>query len=188
MKRALVIFESMYGNTEQVGQAIGDGLADVMDVEVVEVGAAPITLAPDIRLIVVGGPTHAFGMSRPGTRAAAAKDAESPLVSSGIGVREWLEKLEPAAESTTAAAYDTHADHPRLLRHMGSAASAIAKHLDKLGFQVVANPEHFWVSGTLGPLAEGELDRAREFGRSLAQKARVTDGDRSQATSWIHSP
>jgi hypothetical protein len=188
MKRALVIYESMYGNTQQVGQAIGDGLAEVMAVDVIEVGAAPTTVAPDVGLIVVGGPTHAFGMSRPGTRAAAAKDAESPLISSGIGVREWLEKLEPAAELTTAAAYDTHADHPRLLRHMGSAAAAIAKHLDKVGFQMAADPEHFWVSGALGPLAEGELDRAREFGRSLAEKAGVTDDVRGQASSWIHSP
>ncbi len=56
---------------------------------------------------------------------------------------------------------------------MGSAAAAIAKHLDKLGFQMVDHPEHFWVSGALGPLAEGELDRAREFGRSLAEVAGV---------------
>ncbi len=46
MKRALVVYESMYGNTQQVGQAIGDGLAEVMAVDVVEVGAAPTTLTP----------------------------------------------------------------------------------------------------------------------------------------------
>jgi hypothetical protein len=174
MKRALVIYESMYGNTEQTGRAIGAGLSELMAVDVVEVGTAPATLASDVGLIVVGGPTHAFGMSRPGTREAAAKEAESPLVSSGIGVREWLDLLEPTAEVSAAAAYDTHVDHPRLLRHVGSAAAAIAKHLDKLGFDVVAQPEHFWVSGTLGPLADGELERAHQFGRSLADKARIT--------------
>jgi hypothetical protein len=174
MKRALVIYESMYGNTEQVGRAIGAGLSELMAVDVVEVGAAPNTVAPDVGLIVVGGPTHAFGMSRPGTRAAAAKEVESPLVSSGIGVREWLDLLEPAAEESAAAAFDTHVDHPRLLRHVGSAAAAIAKHLDSLGFEIAAEPEHFWVSGTLGPLADGELERARQFGRSLAEKAGIT--------------
>jgi hypothetical protein len=174
MKRALVIYESMYGNTEQVGRAIAAGLSELMAVDVVEVGTAPVTVAPDVGLIVVGGPTHAFGMSSPGTRAAAAKETESPLVSSGIGVREWLDLLEPPGGSSAAAAYDTHVDHPRLLRHVGSAAAAIAKHLDRLGFEIAAEPEHFWVSGTLGPLADGELERAREFGRSLAEKAGIT--------------
>jgi hypothetical protein len=174
MKRAVVIYESMYGNTEQIARAIGDGLAEVMAVDVVEVGEAPTTLAADVGLIVVGGPTHAFGMSRPGTRAAAAREVQTPLVSSGIGVREWLEVLEPAAELSAAATYDTHVDHPKLLRHVGSAASAIAKRLEKLGCEIAAEPEHFWVSGTLGPLREGELQRARQFGRSLAEKAGVT--------------
>jgi flavodoxin len=47
MKRALVIYESMYGNTEQIARAIGEGLADRMQVEVVEVGIAPTTLAAE---------------------------------------------------------------------------------------------------------------------------------------------
>jgi hypothetical protein len=167
MKRALVIYESMYGNTEQIARAIGEGLAERMPVEVVEVGVAPTTLATEVGLVVVGGPTHAFSMSRPGTR-------ESPLVSSGIGVREWLEGLEPATDVPVAAAYDTHVDHPKLLRHVGSAAAAIAKRLEKLGIEVVAEPEHFWVTGSLGPLREGELERANDFGRSVAEKAGIT--------------
>ena len=113
-------------------------------------------------------------MSRPGTRESAAKETESPLVSSGIGVREWLEGLEPATDLPVAAAYDTHVDHPKLLRHVGSAAAAIAKRLEKLGIEVVAEPEHFWVTGSLGPLREGELERANDFGRSVAEKAGIT--------------
>jgi flavodoxin-like protein len=174
MKRALVIYESMYGNTEQIARAIGDGLGERMPVDVIEVGVAPTTLAADIGLVVVGGPTHAFGMSRPGTRASAAKEAESPLVSSGIGVREWLGGLEPSTESPLAAAFDTHVDHPKLLRHVGSAAAAIAKRLEKLGIEVVAEPAHFWVAGTLGPLRDGELQRAHDFGRSLTEQATAT--------------
>ena len=174
MKRALVIYESMYGNTEQIARAIGEGLAERMQVEVVEVGVAPTKLAADVGLVIVGGPTHAFSMSRPGTRASAAKETESPLVSSGIGVREWLEGLEPSAESPVAAAYDTHVDHPKLLRHVGSAAAAIAKRLEKLGIEVVAEPEHFWVTGSLGPLRDGELKRAHDFGRSVAEEAGMT--------------
>lgn len=173
MKRALVIYESMYGNTEQIARAIGDGLAERTTVEVIEVGIAPTALAPDVGMIVVGGPTHAFGMSRPGTRLSAAKEAESPVVSSGIGVREWLEALEPSTGSAVAAAFDTHVDHPKLLRHVGSAAAAIAKRLGILGIEVVAEPEHFWVAGTVGPLRDGELQRAYEFGRLLTEEAAV---------------
>jgi hypothetical protein len=75
MKRALVIYESMYGNTEQIARAIGEGLGDRMQVEVVEVGAAPTTLAADVGLVVVGGPTHAFSMSR---RAPASRPPRRP--------------------------------------------------------------------------------------------------------------
>lgn len=170
-KRALVIYESMYGNTEQIGRAIGDGLAEVMPVDVVEVGSAPTELSPDIGLIVVGGPTHALGMSRPATREDAAKQAQSPLVSSSIGVREWLSSLEPPDddETTLAAAYDTHLDHPMVVRRLGSAGGSIAKQLEQRGFTMATEPEHFWVSGSQGPLREGELERSHGWGRALAE-------------------
>jgi len=174
MRRALVIYESMYGNTQQIAGAIGEGLAEVIAVDVFEVGTAPTPLPADVGLLVVGGPTHAFGMSRAGTRADAAKHATSPLVSQGIGVREWLDSLEMTAGMPAAAAYDTHVEHPKLLRHVGSAAAAIAKRLDRLGFSRAADPEHFWVSGAEGPLGDGELERAREWGRSVGEKAAVT--------------
>ena len=89
-------------------------------------------------------------------------------------MREWLEGLEPATDVPVAAAYDTHVDHPKLLRHVGSAAAAIAKRLEKLGIEVLAEPEHFWVTGSLGPLREGELERANDFGRLVAEKAGIT--------------
>ena len=131
-------------------------------------------LAPDVGLVVVGGPTHAFGMSRPGTREAAAKEAESPLVSDRIGVREWLDGLELPSEMPVGAAYDAHVDHPKLLRHVGSTAAAIAKRLKTLGVTTVAEPEHFSVTGPKGPLRDGELQRAHDFGRSLTERDKIT--------------
>lgn len=175
MKRALVIYESMYGNTEQIGKAVADGLGEVMTVDVVEVGSAPTELSPDIGLIVVGGPTHALGMSRPATREDAAKQAQSPLVSSGIGVREWLSSLIPPDrhDMPVAAAYDTHLDHPMVVRRLGSAGASITKQLHQLGFTMATEPEHFWVSGTQGPLREGELERSRDWGRALADSCEI---------------
>jgi hypothetical protein len=109
-------------------------------------------------------------MSRPATREDAAKQVQSPLVSSGIGVREWLSSLIPPDHHDVplAVAYDTHLDHPMVVRRLGSAGASIAKQLHQLGFTMSAEPEHFWVSGTQGPLREGELERSREWGRTLA--------------------
>ena len=81
LMRAVVIYESMFGDAAKVARSIGAGLADVWggqvdEVTVVEVGEAPTTIPDDVDLLVVGSPTHAFGLPRPSTRAdAAAQDA-----------------------------------------------------------------------------------------------------------------
>ena len=69
--RARVVFESMFGNTQVIAQAVADGLAESMSVELEEVGSAATEIAGDVDLLVVGGPTHAFGMSRQRTRESA---------------------------------------------------------------------------------------------------------------------
>ncbi|MFC5139888.1 flavodoxin family protein [Actinomycetospora rhizophila] len=172
MTRALVIFESMYGNTEAVARAIADGLAARMPVDVVEVGAAPPVPGDDVDLLVVGGPTHAFGMSRASTRRDAAEKAAGELVSRGDGVREWLAAL-PARPGLRAAAFDTRVARPRV---PGSAARAIGRRFRRGGASVVDGPHSFYVDGTEGPLSPGELDRARAWGAALAAAAAVPAG------------
>jgi len=66
--RAVVVYESMYGNTHQVADAIGRGLATIGDVVVVPVADAGPALVERADLLVVGGPTHIRGMSRASTR------------------------------------------------------------------------------------------------------------------------
>ena len=73
---ALVVFESMYGNTRAIAEAIAAGLSTRMSVEVKEVGVAPEMIGEDVALLVVGGPTHAHGMSKPETRHTAAERAD----------------------------------------------------------------------------------------------------------------
>lgn len=175
--RALVIYESMFGNTQQVANAVREGLARILPADIVEVGQAPATLPVDVSLLVVGGPTHAFGMSRPSTRADASGQAEAPLVSGGSGVREWLSALESPAHTTLAASFDTHMDRPHLIAKMGSAAAPIGRRLRKLGFSDIADPQHFWVEDTLGPLREGQLERARDWGESLAALATAHENE-----------
>jgi len=66
--KALVVYESLFGNTEGVAQAITRGLSAHLDVEMVDVTKAPSTITDPFDLIVVGGPTHAFSMTRQSTR------------------------------------------------------------------------------------------------------------------------
>jgi hypothetical protein len=180
--RALVVFESMFGNTEVIARAIAEGVAalaagaaDAADaagatVDVVEVGAAPSTIPVGVELVVVGGPTHAHGMSKPESRADSARRAGDRLVSRGIGIREWLKTLRGGSATVAAAAFDTRIKGPGIV--WGSAAKGADKQLRGLGFRVVAGPESFLVDGPTGPLfdrlVDGEADRARAWGETLA--------------------
>ena len=86
-----MIYESMFGDNQQVARAIAAGLAEGgVSAEAIEVGVAPTTVGPDVDLLVVGAPNHAWSLPRPNTRQDAAAKADVPLVSQGIGVREWL--------------------------------------------------------------------------------------------------
>jgi len=165
--RALVVYESLFGNTQQVAQAVADGLARYATVELVEVDSAPDELGDRFDLLVAGGPTHAHGMSRPGTRDQAAAQAPAGVVSKGNGLREWLDRLARAS-GTPAATFDTRLDKPRWL--VGSAAQGAAKRLRRLGFTLVAEPESFLVYGTAGPLGDAELERARRWGEALGAR------------------
>jgi hypothetical protein len=169
VKQALVVFESMFGNTGAVAEAIADGLRTGLTVEVVEVGSAPATLGEEVELLVVGGPTHAFGMSRPGTRADAVRQgAPAP---SGPGLRDWVDQVATGSARPVVATFDTKVSRPRL---PGSAARAALSRLRRTGFRPLIPAENFYVDGTKGPLLDGELDRARHWGATCA--AEVADG------------
>ena len=166
MTRALVVFESMFGNTERVARAVAVGLAEHIHVELVRAGPG-VTLRDDIDLVVVGGPTHAFGMSRPSTRVSAGQQGAGESADGGTGLREWLDMLpEPGAYRPATAAFDTRIRKPGV---PGSAARSAARRLRHGGLPVVVPPMSFWVRGTGGPLLPGEEDRARGWGRELAQ-------------------
>jgi Flavodoxin len=169
MTHALVVYESMFGNTQLVAQAVAEGLASAFEVTLAEVGEAPESVPPDTRLLVVGAPTHAFGLSRPETRRDAAREVEVPLVSAGPGLREWLEALPQG--STPTACFDTRVLRPRL---PGSAAKKAAKQLRRKGSAMVEDPLSFYVHDKAGPLADGERERARAWGLHLGQMAGQT--------------
>ena len=92
MDNAVIVYESMFGGTRRVAEAVADGLARSARCTVVEVGQAP-TVIGDIDLLVVGAPTHAFGMSTPDSRREAQRETTQPVISRELGVREWLASL-----------------------------------------------------------------------------------------------
>jgi hypothetical protein len=167
--RALVVYESMFGNTRAVAAAICDGIARHLPAEMVEVASAPATLPDDVGLLVVGGPTHAHAMTTPKSRADAANRAGDRLVSRGAGVREWVAAVRPGSTPVALATFDTRIKGPELL--WGSAAKGAAKALAGRGFKGLQT-RSFLVEGPTGPLFDrllgGELDRAREWGTELA--------------------
>jgi hypothetical protein len=166
VRHALVVFESMFGNTQTIAEAVMEGLASHLPTATLEVGTAPDVLADDVALLVVGGPTHAFGMSRPRTREDATRQAGGHVASDRNGLREWLASLERRTGNVAAAAFDTRIDKPRM---PGSAARGAEKRLRKLGFRIAAPSQSFYVTGVAGPLVEGETERAHRWGRELGE-------------------
>jgi hypothetical protein len=173
--RALLVYESMFGNTAEIAHAVSEGMADEMDVDLHEVSDAPAAVSDFVDLIVLGGPTHAFSLSRPSTRADAVKQG-APTDRAARGLREWLGGLPKGPHSELVATFDTRVER---VRHLpGSAAKKAAKLAHALGYTPVAH-ESFYVADIAGPLLSGELDRAREWGQSLAADMRARHDGRS---------
>ena len=169
--RAVVVYESMYGNTHLIADAIGAGLEAAYDVSVVPVSHAGPEVIAAADLIVAGGPTHVHGMSRASTRKAAVKAADNPVGdlkvepdALGPGLREWFGWL--GRYPVRAAAFDTRMHGPAALT--GRAAKGIAHRLREHGFHLVAEPESFVVTKQ-DRLEPAEQDRARDWGTTLAK-------------------
>ena len=166
--KALVVYESMFGNTQSIARAIAAELAKQMSVEIHEISDAPKAIHEPVDLIVVGGPTHAFSLSRPATRADAVVKGAT-VGSARYGVREWLEQLPTGPHSESLALFDTRVEK---VRHLpGSAARKAEKIARQRGYLGAIARASFYVTGVSGPLAAGEYDRARTWARSLARAA-----------------
>ncbi len=170
--RAIVIFESLWGNTGQIARAVADGIERTVIVELVNAETAPTQLE-GYDLVVVGGPTHAFSMSRPSTRETAVQTQQAPTVVER-GIREWLDDVSSVFHPIPAATFDTKVDSPRL---PGSAAKAARSELRARGFDVAMPSQTFRVHGYGGPLVDGELARAEVWGATLGSTLRPTVPD-----------
>ena len=169
MTRALVVYESLFGDTRRIAEAVAAGLAEQLPVEVAEAGSAPGEIGADVGLLVVGVPTHAFSMPRQSTRESAVSQHGAQIADPSTGVREWLDAVRVTGSGVRAAAFDTVMAHPTLVVKLNHAAKAEEKLLRKLGVSIAAPAEHFVVEDVKGPLAAGEEERARAWGWSLAE-------------------
>lgn len=183
--RTVIVFESMFGNTEQFAHEIRDAInglgeeATITDVRHVH---------PDdvtgCDLIVVGAPTHAFSLSRQSTRDDAVRQG-ADATRAAFGVREWLTTLEetfpPRADRPAVAVFDTRVQK---VRHLpGSAARRTARTLRARGFELIGRPTSFYVKDLKGPPIAGEADRARAWATGVANAASGLTGARRRGRS-----
>jgi hypothetical protein len=174
--RAVVVYESMYGNTHLIAEAIARGLsasagdAATWDVTVTPVSGADRATLEGAELVVVGGPTHVHGMTRESTRKAAVEAAEKPDAdltldpdAEGPGLRDWFDELDRV--EAMGAAFDTRLDASPVVT--GRASKGISKRLRRHGFNEVVPPESFLVTKQ-NELEPHEQERAEDWGRSVA--------------------
>lgn len=168
---ALVVYESFFGNTESIARAVASGLRlEGVDAEAVDIADDFETDPTALDLLVVGGPTHAFALSRPTTRNdAAARGGDDRYDARGL--REWLTAMPRGHGNRLAAAFDTRVSK---VRHLPMSAARSAAHLLRdRGFTLVSRPTGFVVQDVEGPLEARQMERAIVWGRDLAREVQA---------------
>jgi hypothetical protein len=161
--KAVVVYESLWGNTAAVAAAIAEGIGP--GTPFLSTAEATGAALDGVDLVVAGAPVLGFKLPtdqmRQSVRTSPGK-APSPPDLSHPSMRSWLDALPPG--HACSAAFDTQVRGP-----FGKAAPAIAEALRDAGYRQIAEPAGFIVTGKFGPLREGELERARRWGGELAQ-------------------
>jgi len=145
--KALIVYDSVYGNTEKIARAIADAITPSGEVKILRAGEANLSELASIDLLIVGSPTHG-GRPTP-------------------AVQDFLNKV-PKLQGINVAAFDTRIQ-TKLVRVFGYAAGRIANNLKKRGSILIASPEGFFVTGGRGPLKEGELERAAAWAKGILE-------------------
>jgi hypothetical protein len=161
--KAIVVYESHWGNTATVARAIAEGIGpETQALSTAEASGAAIA---GCDLIVAGAPLLGFSLPTEsmlkGIAGNASKDPITPDLSHP-SMRSWLDALPKGAGS--AASFET-----RIWWSPGSAAKEILGRLETSGYRPVAKAQRFIVQGKYGPLRDGELERAKAWGAELAQ-------------------
>lgn len=153
--KVLVVYETVYGNTEKVARTIARALTNGREARVVSWSDFKPEMLQDIALLVVGSPTHGFHHTE--------------------GIQKFLKDLPKGSlDGLRVAAFDTRSDltdvnfaFRYLMKTFGYAAEPVGKALEQKGGKLVAAPEGFYIKDIQGPLKDGELDRAARWASKL---------------------
>jgi flavodoxin I len=145
--KALIVYDSVYGNTEKIARSIGDAITG--DVEVLRAGEVNPSELASIDFLIIGSPTQGGRPTPP--------------------MRDFLNKVSQSAiNGINVAAFDTRIS-TKWVGIFGYAAGKIARNLKTKGGNLLSSPEGFFVKGTEGPLKEGELERAASWAKEVVQ-------------------
>lgn len=161
--KAVVVYESLWGNTAAVARAIAEGIGP--EAKALSTAEATREAIAGADLIVAGAPLLGFSLPTEGMREGIRSDPGKPPTPpdfSHPSMRSWLDSLPEGGGRS--AAFET-----RIWWSPGSAAKTIAEELDKAGYRSAAKPQPFIVTGRYGGLKDGELDKARAWGAELAR-------------------
>jgi flavodoxin I len=147
--KALIVYDSVYGNTEKIAKAMAEAIAPLGEAKVLRVGEANPSELESFDLLIMGSPTHA---GRPTS-----------------AVQDFLNKVtQQSLRGIKAAAFDTRVTS-KFAKIFGNAAGRIGGHITKKGGVLIASPENFFVTGREGPLKEGELERAAAWAKGILE-------------------
>lgn len=154
--KALIVYDSMYGNTEKIAMAVGQGLGDSAKI-VRSIDMTPEDMQ-DLNLLVVGSPVH-------GGRASEKMQEFFKTINKGVLKNVYVTAFDTRFESNKhGLGLNT------LMNIIGYAATKILRLLIAKGGTQIIDPEGFIVTGEKGPLKDGELERAKAWGELIASK------------------
>lgn len=156
--KVLIVYDSVFGNTEQVARAISKALGSTASAETLRVGDVKPEHLSGLGLLIVGSPTRGFRPTKPITG-----------FLNGIPT-DGLKGVKVAAFDTRISTADVRSRFLNVMvKLFGYAAKPIADGLEKKGGLLAAPPEGFFVKDTEGPLKEGELERAAAWAKRLVK-------------------
>lgn len=155
--KALIIYDSVFGNTEKIAHAIGRALAMSIHVKVNKIDEMTPEKLADYDLLIIGSPTRQF---RPTT-----------------ALSQFLKKIpDNYFKGIKTAVFDTRFSESEIkkirilwffVKIFGYAAESIAKQVRRKGAELIVPPEPFYVNKTEGPLKAGEIERVQNWADRL---------------------
>jgi flavodoxin len=154
----LIVFDSQFGNTNIIAQAINDGIPQGHSVSRLSAGEFSQKQLDDIYLLIIGSPTQG---GRPTPKVLSYLDSIPT---------DGLQKIQCACFDTRLLEQDQNFALKLLMKAIGYAAPKIAELLIKKGGVLIVPPEGFIVTKKEGPLKDGEEMRAKAWAKNIISK------------------